>query len=419
MHVVQDREMLMSPRRLYLDNAATSFPKPQAVTEAMSRYAQELGASAGRGAYREALETAAMIGDCRRKLNRLFNGQNPDHFVFTLNCTDALNLAIKGLIDPREKSHAICSHIDHNSILRPLRALEEYGWIEATRVGVDGATGLVDPDDIRKAIRPDTRMIALTHVSNVTGTVQPISEIGEIAREYGIPFVVDAAQSAGHLPIDLRADMIDLLAAPGHKGLLGPLGTGFLYIRPGLEKTLRPLKEGGTGSASEVDRQPEFMPDRFEPGSHNAIGIAGLSAGIQWTLDRGIEQLAAHDRELTLTFIEGISDIEGLSCFGPRGPRNRVGVFSVRLDGYDPHELSAVLESSYGILTRPGIHCAPLAHEAIGTAAVGGTTRFSFGPFVTAQDVQYATDALAQIALNRGSPVGRASSPCEPIFEEK
>jgi cysteine desulfurase/selenocysteine lyase len=391
----------MQPRRLYLDNAATSFPKPQGVHDAMLRYATELGASAGRGAYHEAIETAALLTECRRRLNKLFNGQNPDHFIFTLNCSDSLNLAIKGLVDPRQHGHAICTHIDHNSILRPLRAMEEYGWLDVTRVEVDPQSGLVDPQEIAKAIRADTKLIAITHASNVTGTVQPLREIGQIARKHGIPLIVDAAQSAGHIPIDLQTDGIDLLAAPGHKGLLGPLGTGFLYIRPGLEKVLRPLREGGTGSVSETDRQPDFMPDRFEAGSHNAIGIAGLSAGVKWILDQGIEKLAVHDRELTLTFIEGISDIAGLTYYGPRGPRDRVGVFSVRLEGYDPQELSMVLESSYGILTRPGIHCAPLAHEAIGTANLGGTTRFSFGPFVSAQDVQYATDALAQIAIAR------------------
>lgn len=395
----------MSPRRLYLDNAATSFPKPRSVTDAMVRYATELGASAGRGAYREAVETGALITECRRRLNRLFHGERPEHFVFTLNCSDGLNLAIKGLVDPRERGHAICTHIDHNSILRPLRAMEEYGCVRTTRIPVEGSTGLVDPDEIRRAIRPDTKLIAITHASNVTGTVQPIREIGRIAKEAGIPFIVDAAQSAGHVPIDVQADGIDLLAAPGHKGLLGPLGTGFLYIRPGIEKILRPLKEGGTGSVSEQDRQPEFMPDKYEPGSHNAIGIAGLSEGVKWVADRTVEKLAAHDLELTRTFLDGITDIEGLTLYGPQGVKHRTGVFSIRIDGYDPHELSTVLETSYGILTRPGIHCAPLAHEAIGTAATGGTVRFSFGPFVTAQDVSYATDALAQIAAAR-EPVG-------------
>lgn len=391
----------MLPRRLYLDNAATSWPKPKSVHEAMTRYAAELGASAGRGAYAEAVETGALIAECRRRLNRLFHGESPDHFVFTYNCSDALNIAIKGLIDPYQKGHAICTHIDHNSILRPIRAMEERGWATATRVPVDPLTGLVDPAEIRRAIRPDTRLIAITHVSNVTGTIQPIREIGQIAREAQIPLIVDAAQSAGHVPIDVQADCIDLLAAPGHKGLLGPLGTGFLYIRPGIEKKLATLKEGGTGSASEFDRQPDFMPDKYESGSHNAIGIIGLSEGVRWIADQTVQKLHAHDVELLCTFLEGMADVEGLSYYGPRGVKNRVGVFSVRVEGFEPQELSAVLESSFGILTRSGIHCAPLAHEAIGTAALGGTTRFSFGPFLSKQDVAFAADALAQIALSR------------------
>ncbi len=306
------------PRRLYLDNAATSFPKPPAVIEAMVRYATDLGASAGRGAYREAMETGRLMTECRRRLQRLFHGEAPENFIFTLNCTDALNLAIKGLIDPSKKGHAICTHIDHNSILRPLNALADAGLIEQTRIAVDGQTGLVDPRDIAKAIRSDTRLIAVTHASNVTGTVQPIREIGAIARERNIPLIVDAAQSAGHLPIDLQADGIDLLAAPGHKGLLGPLGTGFLYIRPGLEKALRPIREGGTGSVSEQDRQPDFLPDKYEAGSHNAIGIIGLSQGVQWVLTKGIEEIARHESELVGTFLDGISDVPGLRYFGPR-----------------------------------------------------------------------------------------------------
>jgi cysteine desulfurase family protein len=369
--------------------------------EAMCRYASELGASAGRGAYSEAIETGELINECRSRLNGLFHGERPEHFVFTLNCSDALNLAIKGLVGPDETGHAICTHIDHNSILRPLHALQERGWASVTRVAVDSSTGLVDPEDIRRSIRPDTRLIAITHVSNVTGTVQPIREIGRIARERGIPFVVDAAQSAGHVPIDVREDCIDLLAAPGHKALLGPLGTGFLYIRPGVEKILRTIREGGTGSVSEQAIQPEFMPDKYEPGSHNAIGIIGLSEGVRWVIEQTVQKLASHELDLVRSFIEGVSDVEGLTYFGPQGVRNRIGVFSVRIDGYEPHELSAVLEGHYGILTRSGIHCAPLAHEAIGTAATGGTTRLSFGSFLSVQDVKFATDALAEIASSR------------------
>ena len=389
----------VSPRRLYLDNAATSFPKPPAVLEAMTHYATQLGASAGRGAYAEAMETGRLISQCRSRLRELFNGEHENHFIFTLNCSDALNLAIKGLV-PRDgrRAHAICTHIDHNSVLRPMNALSDAGLIEQTRVEVDSRTGLVDPDDIRRAIGPRTKFIAVTHASNVTGTVQPIRTIGRIARERGIPLIVDAAQSAGHLGIDVQADQIDLLAAPGHKGLMGPLGSGFLYIRPGIERVLTPLREGGTGSVSEEDRQPAFMPDKYEPGSHNAIGIAGLGAGVEWVLDRTIEKLHAHEMDLVRVFIDGAGDIEGLTYFGPQGVRDRLGVFSVRIEGFSPTDLAAALERDYGILTRPGLHCAPLIHAALGTTASGGTTRFSVGPFLSKQDVKYATDALADIA---------------------
>lgn len=392
-----------SPRRLYLDNAATTFPKPPSVLEAMNRYATDLGASAGRGAYHEAIETGDLIRACRIALNKLFNGENPDHFIFTLNCSQALNLAIKGLIlhardTSNQTPHCISTHIDHNSILRPLNALQDRNCIEQTRIPIDPSTGLIDPNEIRKAIRPNTALIALTHASNVTGTLQPLREIGAIARQHEIPLVVDAAQSAGHIPIDLQADYVDLLAAPGHKGLLGPLGTGFLYIRPGIEKILATSFEGGTGSVSENDRQPDFMPDKYEPGSHNAIGIAGLLEGIRWIQNRTLAKISAHETDLIRAFLDGISDVESLTYFGPRGVRNRVGVFSVRIEGLDPHELSAILESNYGILTRSGLHCAPLAHQTLGTTTQGGTTRLSFGPFLSVQDIHYAADALAEIA---------------------
>jgi cysteine desulfurase / selenocysteine lyase len=393
------------PRRLYMDNAATSLPKPREVMEAMVRYATELGASAGRGAYREAVETGALIHECRRRVCKLLNGEKPEHVVFTLNCSDALNLALRGLVDPDEGGHAVCTHIDHNSILRPLAEMESRGWLSVTRVPVDPATGLVDPDDLRKALRPDTRLVALTHASNVTGTVQPLRAIGRMAREAGVPLAVDAAQSAGHLPIDVQADCVDLLAAPGHKALLGPTGTGFLYLRPGMEKLVRTVREGGTGSVSEQPTQPQFLPDKYEPGSHNAMGIIGLSAAVQWVANRTVESLAAHDGDLVRTFIDGVQDVEGLTYYGPQGVKHRLGVFSLRIEGFDPHELSAVLESHYGILTRSGIHCAPLAHEAIGTASCGGATRLSFGPFLSKQDVKYATDALAEIAATARSAV--------------
>lgn len=391
----------MKPRRLYMDNAATSFPKPRGVMEAMTRYALDLGASAGRGGYEEAMATASAIAECRRRLQKLLNGEKAEHFVFTLNCSDALNMAIKGLVDPAKKSHVICTHIDHNSILRPINAMEQRGWVDVTRVPVDAKTGLVDPEDIRKAVRSDTKFIAITHASNVTGTVQPIRVIGQIARERAVPLIVDAAQSSGHVPIDLQADCIDLLAAPGHKALLGPLGTGFLYIRPGIEKILATTREGGTGSISELDVQPDFMPDKYESGSHNAIGLIGLAEGVQYLLTQTVAAMHASHMDLVRTFIDGVSNIDGLTYFGPQGVKNRIGVFSIRIDGYEPSDLSAILEANFGILTRSGIHCAPLAHRAIGTADRGGATRFSFGPFLSRQDVKFATDALAEIAASR------------------
>jgi len=276
--------------------------------------------------------------------------------------------------------------------------LADAGAIEQTRVAIDPASGLLDLDDLRRAIRPATSLIAITHASNVTGTLQPLREIGKIARERGVPLIVDAAQSAGHVPIDVQRDCVDFLAAPGHKGLMGPLGTGFLYIRPGLETKMKTIREGGTGSVSEHDRQPDFMPDRFEPGSHNAIGIIGLSAGVQWVIDQGVQKLREHELDLIRVFIDGVSDTPQLRYFGPQGVRDRVGVFSVVVGDRAPLDLSAALETEFGILTRPGLHCAPLIHQAIGTAERGGTTRFSFGPFLTNQDVKFATDALAQVA---------------------
>ncbi len=386
-------------RRLYCDNAATSFPKPPEVLRAITDYATAIGASAGRGGSAEAQASAAVIQTCRERLNTLFNAQNPLHFIFTLNATDALNLAIQGILAPHG-GHAITSHMDHNSVLRPLHDLSLTRGIHTTHIPVDSPTCLVDPQAIKKALRPDTRLIAVVHGSNVTGTLQPIREIGKIAREANIPFLVDAAQTAGHVPIDVQADCIDLLAFPGHKGLLGPLGTGALYIRPGLEKILHPLRFGGTGTISEQAVQPDFMPDKFESGSHNALGIAGLSAGVAWILNKTLPALFTHDQNLAKTFMEAVDGCEGLRYLGPPGIKHRMGVFSVQVDGLSPHQLADRLEQEFGILTRAGLHCAPLAHAHLGTVEAGGTCRLSFGPFLNLPDIQFAADALASIALS-------------------
>lgn len=395
----------MSQQRIYMDNAATSFPKPKQVHEAMMRFATQLGASPGRGAYAEAREAGELMNRCRDRISRLINGENADHVVFTLNTTDALNIAIRGIVwaDTSKRRHIVTTAMDHNSVLRPNNALCAHDHIDQTRVPCDPKTGLVDPDDIRKAITPDTCLVAVVHGSNVSGTMQPVAEIGRICRDMAVPFLVDAAQTCGHYPIDVQRDCIDLLAAPGHKGLLGPLGTGFLYIRPGVEKLMTTIKEGGTGSVSELDVQPDFMPDRFEPGSHNAIGIIGLSEGVQWILEQTVEKLWSHEQDLIRTALGGLTEwgeMPGLTLFGPQTIKHRCGVFSLRVDGFDdPLALSDLLEREYGILTRSGIHCAPLAHQTFGTHEVGGMTRFSFGPFLTVRDVQYMCDAVGQICI--------------------
>jgi cysteine desulfurase family protein len=391
--------------RLYCDNSATSFPKPPEVLQAMVDYATRIGASSGRGAYAEAQASTATLKTCRQRLNTLFNGANPDHFIFTLNCTDALNLAIQGIIRQSllrgESPHAITTWMDHNSVLRPYHHLAaESKDFTFSEIPVDPASCRVDPDDIRRAIRPNTKLISVVHASNVTGSLQPIRDIGKIARDHGIPFLVDGAQSAGHVPIDLQADHIDLLAFPGHKGLLGPLGTGALYIRPGLEKQLRPLRFGGTGSVSEVSSQPEVLPDKFESGSHNAIGIAGLSAGIAWIQKRTVQTIFNHDQLLCKIFLDNLAGLDALQILGLPTPENRIGVFSVRIESLSPHQLAKQLESDFGILSRAGLHCAPLAHTTLKTIhdPVPGTTRLSFGPFLKESDIQYITNSLTQIA---------------------
>lgn len=393
--------MASVPRRRYFDNAATSFPKPPQVAQAMLRMLTEVGASPGRGAYAEAIEAGRILTRCRDALNRLIHGESADHIVFTLHTTDALNLAIKGLVQHHrrrgEKVHIVTTMMDHNSILRPMSALKGDD-IEVALVRVEDAGGRIDPREIERAIRPHTRLVATIHGSNVTGTLQPVAEIGAVCRKRNVPMLVDGAQTIGHLPIDVRAMNIDLLAFPGHKGLLGPLGTGALYLRPGMEEIIDTMREGGTGTASERDIQPTTMPDKYEPGSHNAPGIAGLLAGVEWILERGIDSLWKHEQRLMKLMLEGLLAVPGLRLLGSRMIEHRCGVFSMTIEGMEPAELVSVLELEYGILARAGLHCAPRAHETLGTHSTGGAMRLSLGPFLTDDDVRFATGALAEIA---------------------
>lgn len=384
--------------RVYLDNSATSFPKPPEVMRAMVQFATECGASAGRGAYAEAKACETLLRTCRLSIADLIHAEGPERIVLAMNCSEALNTAIRGVLNTApDGSHAIATAMEHNSVLRPLNALAEQRNLRPEFIACDPATGLVDPDDIRKAIRPETKLIACVHVSNVTGTLQPIEEVAAIAREAEIPVLIDAAQSIGHVPLDVQTLGADFVAFPGHKGLLGPLGTGVLYVRAGAEDLCRTMKEGGTGTVSERPTQPTTMPDKYEIGSHNAIGLAGLSEGVGWVAERGVETLRAHDVALCEYFLEATAEIANIRVYGPAETAHRTGVFSVNVGGYSPHDLADALEQQAGICSRSGIHCAPLAHQTIGTMPAG-TCRLSFGPFTTQPHVATAAETLITLA---------------------
>ncbi len=393
-------------QRLYFDNSATSHPKPPAVAAAVAAYFADVHASAGRGAYREAQVAARALQTCRSAMARFFQCAAGDQVIFAFNGTDALNLAIKSVV--RRGDHVVTTCLDHNSVLRPLSALEQQWGVTWTAVGVDVRSTRLNPDDVAGAIRPQTRLVVVNHASNVTGALQELEPLATLCRRRGVLLLVDAAQSAGHVPIEFARLGLDLLACPGHKGLLGPLGTGVLIIRAGVERQMQTVREGGTGSGSEFPVQPAGLPDRFEAGSHNAPGIAGLLAGVQWLEERGVAAWRREELQLCHQMGTHLARISGLQWYGPRAPEQRVGVFSVRIDGLEPAELSALLETRYGILSRSGLHCAPLAHKAIGTLELGGTTRLSMGPFTTAADVDQVGGALAELAQQHAvRPVAR------------
>ena len=382
---------------IYLDNAATSFPKPDCVYDALDRYHRESGVAVGRGAYRQAVEVQGEVDRCRQRLARLFNAESPQRIVFTFNGTDSLNLAIQGVL--RDGDHVITSILEHNSVVRPLHELERDGRIQLTVIPVDQA-GVVNPDDFRQALRLNTRLIVLTQASNVTGVIQPCAAVGQIARSAGVLFLVDAAQTAGHYPIDVRALCADLLACPGHKALLGPLGTGLLYIRPGLEEDLRSLRQGGTGTRSEDEFQPATLPDKYEAGNHNAPGLIGLSAAVKWQLEQPPGVWQAHEQSLLEFLLAGLLEIPGLEIHGPQTAAGRVGVVSFSVANQDPQIVATLLDQMAQVQVRSGLHCAPGAHRSLGTLERGGTVRLSCGVFTTIRELERALAALRQIAAS-------------------
>ncbi len=322
--------------RIYLDNAATSWPKPEGVYVATDRYQRRLGAPAGRSSYATAGEVEQEVQSARGAIATLINAPNPREVVFGFNGTDALNMAIHGALRPGD--HVVTSVVEHNSVLRPLRMLEEQGIIEVTRVRCDGETR-VDPEEVRQALRPQTRLVALIHASNVTGALQPVAEVAELAQQHGALFLLDAAQTLGHESIDVQATKIDLLAAPGHKGLLGPLGTGVLYVRSGVEKHLRPLRQGGTGTQSELDQQPEEMPYRMESGNHNMPGLCGLRAALGFLQERGVAAIREHLAKLTEQLVSSLGELPGVTVYGPAELLHRAPVVCITVEGYDSREL--------------------------------------------------------------------------------
>lgn len=379
-------------KRIYLDNAATSWPKPDAVYDAVDRYLRESGAPAGRSVYAEAHQANQAVVAARSALAKFVGADDSRRIIFTLNGTESLNLALHGLLG--EGDHVVTTVVEHNSVLRPLRELESHG-VQVDRVPCN-VRGYVSPDDIRAAIKPNTKLVAVTHASNVTGTVQPVAEIARMAHERDVLVLVDAAQTLGYLPIHVGELGIDLLAAPGHKGLLGPLGTGLLYIRPGLEERLVTLRQGGTGTQSDDDRQPQTLPHKYEAGSLNVPGIVGLGAGIDFLRLQG-NRLRSQHQQLTERLVAGLIEIDGVNVFGPAEPADRVGVVSVTIDRYDPQEVAAMLDGAHRVQVRAGFHCAPLMHRAIGTLDLGGAVRFSVGMFNTEADIDAAVAAVAEV----------------------
>jgi selenocysteine lyase/cysteine desulfurase len=299
----------------------------------------------------------------------------------------------------RPGDHVVTSVVEHNSVLRPLRELESQGVVEVTRVACDGK-GIVDPGDLEQAVKANTRLIALVHASNVTGAIQPVHEAGAIARSHGVRLLVDAAQSAGHLPLDVQSMNADLLATPAHKGLMSPLGLGVLYIAPGVEQQLKAIRQGGTGTRSDEDIQPEALPDKYESGNVNSPAVIGLGAGVTHLAKLGIETIWDKKRRLTAKLLEGLATIDQVTLYGPCDATQQVGVVSLNIADYDPREVASMLDTSYAIQVRPGIHCAPRMHAALGTTSRGGTVRFSLGLFTTDEDIERAIRAVQEIAAS-------------------
>ncbi len=377
---------------IYFDNAATSWPKPPQMIEAMTRFNESIGGNPGRSGHRLSIDAARAVYEARELAAEVIGAPDPLSIAFTKNATEAINCVMLGLLKPGD--HVVTSSMEHNSVMRPLRFLERQG-VELSIVPCS-PTGELDPEDAMRTMRRNTKAIIVTHASNVTGTLLPVDALAGIAHEHDALFVVDASQTAGCIPIDVIGTSIDILCFTGHKSLMGPQGTGGFYIRKGIEGRLPPLMHGGTGSASEFEEQPDFLPDRFESGTPNAIGLAGLAAGIRFVLDSGVDRIRAREVRLTRQFLEGMAGIPGTMVYGPLEARQRTAVVSFNGQGISPSDLAFELDEQFAILSRPGLHCAPAAHRTIGTFPEG-TVRFSFGFYTTEDEIKRGVEAVARL----------------------
>ena len=379
---------------VYLDNAATSWPKPPEMMEAMAGFNRSIGANPGRSGHSRSVDAGRVLLDAREALADLLGATDMLGVIFTANATQALNIVISGLL--KEGGHAVCTSMEHNSVMRPLNAARARGACYSA--APCSSAGELDPAELIPLIRPDTRLIVMTHASNVTGTLMPIAEVASIAREREVPLCVDASQTAGAVSIDVDAMGIGLLAFTGHKSLYGPQGTGGLVISQGLEQKIDPLMQGGTGSRSEFEVQPDFLPDKYESGTPNAIGIAGLNAGVDFIRRRGVDAVRAHEKELTARLISGLGSIPGVKIFGPGDAHRQTPVVSFTLKGMAPSELALALDEEFDVMSRPGLHCAPSAHRSIGTFPEG-TLRLSPGLFTTPGQIDHVVEAVASLGL--------------------
>jgi cysteine desulfurase/selenocysteine lyase len=385
----------MKERIIYLDNAATTFPKPHVLLEAMIEIYFHKGVSPGRGSYDLAAEAEELVGQTRQKLAQFFGAPDPDRVIFASNATDALNLAMQGLFEPGD--HVVSTRLEHNSVLRPLSHLRQRGLIEYDLIPFD-SRGFVDPEAIAKAVRANTRLVICCHASNVLGTVQPISDIGRVCNERKVPLLIDAAQSAGVIPIDMGAWQVSAVAFTGHKSLLGPTGIGGLVIHPELD--IQSTRFGGTGVDSKSLIHTQTFPHRLEAGTINLLGVIGLSKGLDFVMAEGLNAIHHRETELLTRLRDGLSALDRIILYCQEDLAEHVGIITANIEGIEPEDIGAILDADFGIAVRSGLHCAPMVHETLGTYPQGGV-RFSIGPFNTEEEIDRTIEAMDVISQTR------------------